>query len=133
MKKNKQIPFGQHLMFDAYNCDVNVLDDVNLLYGLLEKLTTDLGMKPLIKPYIVKAAGNNKRDPGGWSGFIIIQESHISVHTFVKRHFVTMDIYSCKAFDTKLAINEMKQFFKTDKIETILEVRGKYYPSEDFK
>lgn len=130
-KNNKHIPFGQLLMFDAYDCDSKVLDDVNLLYDLLEKLTIDLGMKALIKPYVVRATSNNKRDPGGWSGFIIIQESHISFHTFVKRRFVTMDIYSCKEFDYKLVIKKMKKFFKTKNVETILETRGKKYPRED--
>ena len=131
MSDNKQIPFGIHLMFDAYDCDVKSLEDANLLYNLLEKLTKDLGMKPMIKPYIVRTPGNDKRDPGGWSGFILIEESHISFHTFVRRKFVTVDIYTCKSFDTDLAIKELKEYFKSEKAETIIEVRGKNYPPEN--
>jgi S-adenosylmethionine decarboxylase len=88
-------------------------------------------MKPMIKPYIVRTPGNNAHDPGGWSGFILIEESHISFHTFVKRGFVTVDIYTCKSFDTDLAIKSLKKFFKTEKVETIVEVRGKNYPNEN--
>lgn len=131
MSKNPQIPFGLHLMLDAYDCDVRTLDDANLLYNLLEKLCKDLGMRPMIKPYIVRTPGNNKRDPGGWSGFILIEESHISFHTFVKRKFVTVDIYTCKNFDTDLAIKELKEFFKTKNAETIVEIRGKNYPPDN--
>lgn len=131
MQKLKSIPFGAHLMFDAYDCDSKVLDDANLLYDLLEDLAKKLRMRAMIKPYIVKTPGNNKRDPGGWSGFVLIEESHISFHTFVKRGFVTVDIYSCKKFNTKLAINYLKKFFKAKEIETIIEVRGKKYPDKN--
>ena len=85
----------------------------------------------MIKPYIVRTLGNSAHDPGGWSGFILIEESHISFHTFVKRRFVTVDIYTCKHFDTDFAVNFLKKFFKTNKIETIVVVRGKNYPSEN--
>lgn len=131
MKASKNKPFGIHFMFDAVNCDPAVLDNANLLYDLLDKLPKDLGMRPMIKPYIVKTPGNNKRDPGGWSGFILIEESHISFHTFVRRGFVTVDIYSCKKFNTKLALKELKEFFRTKDAETITEIRGKRYPDKN--
>lgn len=131
VKKLKTVPFGMHLMLDAYNCDVKVLDDANLLYDLLDRLPHDLKMKPMIKPYIVKTPGNDKRDPGGWSGFILIEESHISFHTFVKRGFVTVDIYSCKKFNTDFAIEFLKKFFKTANVETSIEIRGKNYPDKN--
>ena len=131
--KKEKIPFGLHLMFDAYDCDPRVLNDANLLYDLLDSLVKELKMKPMIKPYIVRTPGNNLRDPGGWSGFVLIEESHISFHTFVKRHFVTVDIYTCKEFDTELAIKRLKEFFKTSKVETIVEIRGKNYPEENLE
>lgn len=130
-KKSKQIPFGLHLMFDAYDCDEKVLNDANLLYDLLDRLPGELAMKKMIKPYIVRTPGNGKHDPGGWSGFVLIEESHVSLHTFVKRKFVTVDIYTCKLFDPELATKKLKEFFKTDKAETIVEVRGKNYPPEN--
>lgn len=129
--KSTNKPFGIHLMFDAIDCDTDVLDDANLLYELLDMLPSKLKMRPMIKPYIVKTLGNTKRDPGGWSGFILIEESHISFHTFVKKGFVTVDIYSCKKFNSNLAIKILKNFFKTDNAETILEVRGKKYPARN--
>lgn len=125
----ENLPFGMHLMFDAYNCDPTVLDDSNVLYTLLEGLPGKLGMRPMIKPYIVRTLGNDKRDPGGWSGFVLIEESHISFHTFVKRKFVTVDIYTCTFFDADKATRELKKFFKTEDTETIVETRGKRYPN----
>ena len=131
MSITKNKPFGMHLMFDAYDCDPAVLNNSNLLYDFLDELPQKLKMRAMIKPYIVKTPGNNKHDPGGWSGFILIEESHISFHTFVKRGFVTVDIYTCKKFNSKVAISYLNNFFKTKEAEIIIEQRGKNYPEKN--
>lgn len=120
--------FGPHLMLDLYGCDEKILNDVQILYILLEELPTKLGMRILVKPYVVHAEGNHKRDPGGWSGFVIIQESHVSLHTFPKKKFLTADIYSCKPFNTNLAIAHFKKIFKPKEIDVFLQDRGLRYP-----
>ncbi|MDP3940791.1 MAG: S-adenosylmethionine decarboxylase [bacterium] len=127
----KQQPFGLHLMLDAYNCDPKVLNDANVVYKLLDVLPEKIGMKKLIKPYVVFAEANDKKDPGGWSGFVIIQESHIAIHTFIKRRFITVDVYSCKPFDADFAIDYFTKIFKTNDIESEVEIRGKKYPPEN--
>ena len=131
MENNENIPFGMHLMFDAYDCDPAVLNDANQLYDLLEKLPGELDMRAMIKPYVVRTPGNDQRDPGGWSGFTMIEESHISLHTFVRRKFVTVDIYTCKSFESEKAIARLKAFFKTEKADTHIEIRGKNYPPDN--
>lgn len=131
VKKKKLIPFGLHVMLDAYNCDPKTLNDKKLVYHILDTLPAKIGMKKLMKPYVLFAQANGKKDPGGWSGFMMIQESHISIHTFIKRRFVTADVYSCKDFDAKIVIEYFKKAFNTKNIESNVEVRGKKYPSEN--
>lgn len=130
-RNKKQIPFGLHLMLEAYDCDPDVLSDKNLVKHLLDTLPMEIGMRKLIEPVVVFAEGNDKRDPGGWSGFVIIQESHISIHTFIKRRFITADVYSCKDFDAMKAVEYFKKVFKTDDIEYGIEQRGIKYPPEN--
>lgn len=130
-KKAKQVPFGLHLMLDAYNCDPKILNDKNIVYHILDILPEKIGMRKLMKPYVVFAEENDKRDPGGWSGFVMIQESHISLHTFVKRRFVTADVYSCKKFDAKEVIKYFEEVFKTKDVDCNVEVRGKRYPERN--
>lgn len=129
--KKNQIPFGMHLMLDMYDCAPLTLNDTKLVYTLLDELPEKIGMRKLIKPYVVFSEGNDKRDPGGWSGFVIIQESHIALHTFIKRRFVTIDVYSCKEFNTETATEYFKKAFKTKNVEAITEIRGKKYPPEN--
>src|SRR5258708_18744692 len=130
---NTNRPFGYHLMVDAYNCDKKVLSDLNILYNFLDTLPGILEMHQMIKPILAFTPGTTPHDPGGWSGFTIIQESHISVHTFIDRRFVTIDAYSCKTFDMEKAIQYIKDTFKTNDLEIHKETRGKRYPSENLK
>jgi S-adenosylmethionine decarboxylase len=127
----KTVPFGLHVTMDMYNCPVSVLNDKELVTTILHTLPKQLGMKILTEPVVTYAQPNGKKDPGGWSGFVMIQESHISIHTFIKRRFVTMDIYSCKQFDAQKSIDHFKRVFKTDDVECEIVVRGKKYPAQD--
>src|SRR5579871_96744 len=128
---NRQKPFGLHLMLDMYNCSLEVLNDKDLVENILKTLPEQIGMKILMGPYVTFAQPNGKRDPGGWTGVVVIQESHITVHTFIKRRFVTIDVYSCKEFDAQTCIEEFKKTFKTDDIEYTIETRGTKYPADD--
>lgn len=123
--------FGPHLMIDAYNCDPAVLDDPQKLYAMMQELLKILDMNALTPPYIIKAEESGQKDPGGWTGFMIIAESHISFHSFVKRKFMTMDIYSCKHFESDEALSYIKNVLKTDDVETFKQDRGLRYPSKN--
>lgn len=124
-------PFGLHLMVDVYHCEPAILDNANALYDFLDTLPGLVGMKKMTKPYLVTTPGNGGHDPGGWSGFVIIEESHVSVHTFIKRKFVTIDVYSCQMFDTKRVLRFIKKVFKTDDLEVYEQIRGKKYPGKN--
>ena len=120
-------------MLEIYNCPSRILGDANTLYKILDELPVKIHMTKMTLPYVVFTPGNNKKDPGGWSGFVLIQESHISFHTFAKRRFVTIDIYSCKDFDSNIAISYLKKAFRSDDIEYNIEARGNRYPEENLE
>ena len=47
----------------------------------------------------------------------LIQRKYISVHTFTKRGFVSIDVYSCKEFDKDAAKNILLEVFKPKNVE----------------
>ncbi len=118
-------------MLEAYNCPFEVLNDANICYAILNDLPGEIGMTKMTLPYVVKSEGNDKKDPGGWTGFVIINESHISLHTFAKRGYVTVDVYSCREFDTEFAVDYFKKAFQSDDVEFKVEVRGERYPEKN--
>jgi len=130
MKKVTQ--FGEHLTIDGYNGDRKLLDSKKTVLAILKDLPAKLGMNILKKPQVVSAPDNGLNDPGGWTGFVIIAESHISIHTFPKRGFVSADIYTCKnGMDTQNIIDYFTDAFKLSDIETNLIKRGTRYPVEN--
>lgn len=129
--KTENMPFGLHLTLDIYNCDPETLNDPNLVKKMLNELPEMLEMRKMMEPVVMFAQPNGKRDPGGYSGFVMIQESHISIHTFIKRRFVTADVYSCKEFDAEKAVGYFKNGFDTTDADVAIEKRGLRYPSED--
>ena len=132
MKQELSKPhFGLHITVDAYGCDSKVLNSNTKSVQFLNSLVRQLGMKKLIEPVVVEASANDKKDPGGISGFVMIQESHISIHTFPKRKFISIDCYSCTDFDTRAAQAFIKQFYAAKSLEVNTVIRGKRYPMKD--
>jgi S-adenosylmethionine decarboxylase len=72
--------FGEHVTIDGYGGDEKLLNDREVVMGAITQLVENLGMHALIDPVVVEASDNGIKDPGGWSGFVIIAESHISTH-----------------------------------------------------
>lgn len=128
----KTIQFGEHLTIDGYNGDIQLLDSKEIVLSVLCDLPEKLGMNILTEPSVVSAPEIGLKDPGGWSGFVIIAESHISIHTFPKRGFVSADIYSCKnGMDTQFVIDYFTDTFKLKDVETNFIKRGTRYPFEN--
>ena len=114
---------GRHLIIDAYGVQSKKLKDRKSLMHLLEDLPVQLKMRILKKPTIGKIASEGYPD-WGYSGFVILYESHISFHTWPEEHYVAMDIYSCKEFDEKAALEHLKTYFGSTKFKIKSIARG---------
>lgn len=124
--------FGEHFTIDGYGGDKECLNNESLVRESLAELPGKLGMKKLSSPQVFFASGNDIKDPGGWSGFVIIEESHISVHTFPKRGFVSIDVYTCQnGLNTEFISNYFQEIFKLKDLETNFIKRGTRYPTFD--
>jgi S-adenosylmethionine decarboxylase len=120
--------FGEHLMIDGYGGSEAKLNDEILVRRSLSELVEKMGMRKLSEPVVYFAPGNNIKDPGGWSGFVVIEESHISIHTFPKKGFVSADVYTCKnGMDTRIVIDYFKSIFELAEVEQNFVKRGLKY------
>ena len=116
--------FGQHLTIDASNCDRKKLADISLVYDILNKLPSKLNMTKMTLPYVVKWLDKFAYGTEGISGFVMIAESHISIHTFPDQDYVFMDIFSCKEFDVEKTIRYLVSAFNATKFEKHVIRRG---------
>jgi S-adenosylmethionine decarboxylase len=126
--------FGTHFMIDGYEAPSNLLKDAELLEKAMIEIINKMGMHAISEPLVIEVGPNNKKDPGGLSGFLLIAESHISFHTFPARGFVTIDVYTCQdTLNTKTLLEHLKNFFGFSKEETHLVKRGRNYPAENIQ
>lgn len=124
--------FGEHVTIDGYKGNKKLLNNKKLVLSCLNNLPKLLKMKKLSTPEIYFAKGNEIKDPGGWSGFVVIEESHISVHTFPGRGFVSADVYTCKnGMDSGYIEAYFKDLFELGDIETNFIKRGTRYPESN--
>ena len=112
-----------HLLVDGYGGDVKKMWDVEALRRFLDEYPPTLGMTKLCDPQVVAYKGPKVEDQGV-SGFVIIAESHISVHTFPNRNYVNIDVFSCKSFDSDRVLQDVKDLFSLADVRTWLLDRG---------
>lgn len=101
--------FGSHLTLDGYGADHAALNNMDLVFTALNDLPEILDMQKIMTPYVIRFDGNGKKDAGGYSGFVMIAESHIAIHTFPAKGFVTIDVYTCQG---ELDVNVCSSYFK---------------------
>jgi S-adenosylmethionine decarboxylase len=123
--------FGEHLTFDGYGGDSVSLDTAEVVLDALKSIVTALGMNVLGGPEVYLAEPNGKKDAGGWTGFVVLQESHISIHTFSAAQFVSADVYTCKhGLDRDLVAEILRSKFNTREEDVVVVKRGLRYQSE---
>ncbi len=108
-----------HLVIDGYGDNLKLMDDEQSLYQLLDSYPARIGMTRISSPLVCRYVGD-KPDDSGISGFVFIAESHISIHTFVERRYINIDVFSCKDFDAEQVIKDFKDKFQLTRFSSRL-------------
>ncbi|MBI4329112.1 MAG: S-adenosylmethionine decarboxylase [Chloroflexi bacterium] len=111
-----------HLIVDGYGENTQ-LDSEETVRQFLETYPDVIGMTKIAPPFVYRYSGSKQTDYGV-SGFVLIAESHISVHTFPARGYINIDIFSCKPFDDGKAVEEIKRLFALKSVKTWILDRG---------
>ena len=83
----------------------NILDDFDKF-----QITNNINNKELVDKY--KDFYNKTKTSiyGGYTAFIVLAESHISIHTYPEELYIALDIYSCKNIDVKMNMCKIKDY-----------------------
>lgn len=123
---NNENAFGPHLMLDLHRCNRAKLKDFELVYNFLKDMPEKVGMTRISEPALLKYKDKWAETPGV-TGFVILAESHVSIHTFPDDDFVFIDIFSCRNFDYEATRQYIIEFFESKNPKTHMVKRG-----EDF-
>lgn len=79
---------GKHLIIEMLGCPFRILDDQSVISAALIDTAKALGATILGSQF-------HKFAPQGVSGYILIAESHLSIHTWPEFGYATIDIFTC--------------------------------------
>lgn len=116
-------------MIDGYHADSAKLDDLELIRGILDRLPAEMEMTKILPPHVFRYDGLKLED-AGVTGVVIIAESHIAIHTFPHKRFLSVDVFSCKDFDAQRAVQSVVASFDIGRYDTYFINRGKEFPRD---
>jgi len=128
-KTTRNKAYGPHLQLDASSCSRKKLDSIAHIYNVLDEFPEVIGMTKIAPPRVQKVPAS-KNCPEGISGFVIIAESHISIHAYSEIGYLLLDIFSCRDFDVGEAISFAQEKFEFTEYKINFKWRGEDYPHD---
>jgi len=108
---------GQHLLAEYQGCDRSVLDDVDQIRIALRRAAIAAGatvVAEVLQPFA----------PEGVSGVVVIEESHLSVHTWPEQGYAAVDFYTCGDCLPERAYEVLFEAFGAQRAELLVVQRG---------
>ncbi|KXK11126.1 MAG: putative S-adenosylmethionine decarboxylase proenzyme [Chloroflexi bacterium OLB14] len=85
---NANLKLGEHYIFDLSDCNRDVLMDSEQAYALFSKAVRDSGLT-------VVDEGFYKFSPHGFTCFLLLAESHASLHAWPEHNYCAIDLFTC--------------------------------------
>lgn len=112
-----------HLIVDGFGANTEMLESEDFVYRFLDEYPARIDMTKVAPPYVFRYVGSKPQD-WGVSGFVVIAESHIAIHTFPERGLINVDVFSCKEFDPERVTRDVRAHFELTDVETHVLDRG---------
>ena len=88
---------GKHILLELYECPFEKLNDLAFLEQALKKAASTMGAT-------VVNSNFHHFSPIGISGVVIIQESHLTIHTWPEYNYAAVDIFTCGEINLEAGI-----------------------------
>lgn len=107
---------GKHLILDLKDCkNIEKLSNEEYIKSFLLELVKISKMKAITRPNVLYYEHKEKEE-SGITGFIIIADSHISIHTYPFKKSLYFDLFSCKRFNSQKVINYVQETFGSKRL-----------------
>ncbi|MBP7211967.1 S-adenosylmethionine decarboxylase proenzyme [bacterium] len=98
---------GQHVLAEFFECDPNILNNVELVEKLMLNAALECGATIVQKCF-------HMFNPYGVSGVVIIAESHLAIHTWPELGYAAVDLFTCgDKCDPKVSYEYLKKMFNS--------------------
>jgi S-adenosylmethionine decarboxylase len=116
---------GVHLLADFYGVELALLCEQSTLSDCLLAAAQVCRLTPLGEPRMHIFPG------GGMTGFLMLSESHIAIHTYPEHGYLALDIFSCGDGDIRHALEVFRHALEPQRVHTNMVNRGEDVNIED--
>ncbi len=79
---------GRHLIVEIYGADPEKLNDLEYLRTLFRRATSAAKATPVREMF-------HQFSPYGVTGVIVVEESHLTIHTWPEHGYAAVDVFTC--------------------------------------
>ena len=111
---------GRHLIVELHGCNAETLNDLKRIEALM-RLAAESAKATIV------ASVFHPFSPQGVTGVVVVEESHLSIHTWPEFGYAAVDFYTCGACLPERAYDVLKEGLAAQRAE-VMEIRRGAYP-----
>lgn len=108
---------GNHILVEFMNCDPDIMNDVSGIERDMVEAAKVAGATVINSTF-------HHFSPYGVSGVVVIQESHLAIHTWPEYGYAAVDLFTCGEMDAWISFDHLKKCFKSESYSAIEMKRG---------
>ncbi len=109
---------GMHIIMELYGCPAELIAHVPSVKHIFDEIIRRANINRISEAY-------HQFKPQGVTGIVLLEESHISVHTWPEFGYVAMDIYTCGSEEKAIkAAKIAEKLFMPEKVLKKELIRG---------
>ncbi len=108
---------GHHLLAEFYDCESGALKDPEQIERLMNEAARLSGATVVQSVF-------HMFSPHGVSGVVVVEESHLAVHTWPEYGYAAVDYFSCGEVDCDAAVRHLAEHLLPTRVETKEVPRG---------
>jgi S-adenosylmethionine decarboxylase proenzyme len=112
---------GRHLLVEYRNCDRETLNDIHRIEQLLRRAAEEAEAT-------VVASVFHPFSPQGITGVVVVEESHLSIHTWPEHGYAAVDFYTCGDCHPERAHEYLQRELDAEQAEVMVVERGREPP-----
>jgi spermidine synthase len=108
---------GNHILVEFMNCDPKIMNDVAGIERDMVAAAQKAGATVINSTF-------HHFSPWGVSGVVVIQESHLAIHTWPEYGYAAVDLFTCGEMDAWISFDHLKECFGSTSYSAIEMKRG---------
>ena len=108
---------GTHITWGVYHCNADTLSFIPSVKTVLNSIVEELQLSKVNESF-------KQFEPIGVTGFILLEESHVSIHTWPEHAYAAVDIFTCGEIDMEAGVAHLQKALAADELKIVKMKRG---------